>query len=104
MQYSNGWELFHIAVYNLAGQGTQRERLLNAFVDHLINIKPEIDLPEYLREKFTELATSLNNKSASGSEGTAQATISTLNESEISQAVHSIIDIYDSLCREMPKE
>ncbi|HIE4892120.1 hypothetical protein HL273_20285 [Yersinia enterocolitica] len=104
MQYSNGWKLFYDAVNHLAGADSQRERLLNAFVYSLSHIKPEIDLPENLRTRFTKLTTLLNNKPASGSEGTAQATIFTLDESELRQAVESIIDIYDSLCREMPKE
>ena len=104
MKYSNGWEVFHIAALTLAGPGSQQERLLNAFTDSLIHISPETALPEHLRTKYTELATLLTSKPAVGSEGTAQATISTLTESELRRAVHSIIDIYDSLCREMPKD
>ncbi|CNJ47134.1 hypothetical protein HB991_09170 [Yersinia mollaretii] len=103
MQYRYGWEKFHTAIHSLAGFGAQQERLLNAYIFSLSHINPDVDLPEYLREEFTELSTSLTRKPAQGDEGTAYATIYAMREDEIHQAIDSIISIYDSVCREMPK-
>lgn len=104
MQYSYGWEKFHSAVLTLAGSGSQAQRLSDAFVFSLSHIRPEENLPEQLRADFGVLMVALTQKQAVADEGNAQATIFAMDEFEIHQSISKIIGLYDSICREMPKD
>ncbi|MFD3247461.1 hypothetical protein [Rahnella aquatilis] len=104
MQYSYGWEKFHSAVLTLAGPGSQAQRLSDAFVFSLSHIRPEENLPEQLRADFGVLMVALTQKQAVADEGNAQATIFAMDEFEIHQSISKIIGLYDSICREMPKD
>ena len=99
MSISYGWEKLHTAVHSLCGNGSQSERLVSAVVFSLIRIEPKEDLPEELQEEFEEFMKQMISTPAKGDEGTAQATINTLDEMQIKNAIEKIISLYDSVCR-----
>jgi hypothetical protein len=97
--YSRGWEKLHLAVHTLAGTGTQKERLVDAVAYNLIHIIPDKDLPEELHDEFTEFKHKITSVPAKGNEGSIQATVNTLAESDVGQFVKEIISFYDTVCR-----
>lgn len=100
-KYSYGWEKLHMAVHSLAGQGTQKERLIGAVAYSLIHIRPENDLPEEMHVEFNEFMRSITSVAAKGNEGSIQATVNTLDEVDINRAVEKIISFYDTVCRQI---
>ena len=99
MSQSYGWEKLHTAVHSLCGSASQPERLINAATFSLINIKPENDLPEELREEFTILMDEITAVKFNADEGNLRATINSFGEVELNRAIEKIIGLYDSVCR-----
>lgn len=99
--YSYGWEKLHLAVNSLAGASSQRERLVNAVVFHLIHITPENDLPPELQIEFKQFMQSITSVAAKGNEGTVQATVDSLDEVAMHREIEKIIGFYDTVCRHM---
>lgn len=99
--YSYGWEKLHLAVHSLAGASPQKERLANAVVYNLIYITPENDLPPELRDEFKQFMEEITSVEIKRNEGTAQATVDSLDEIGTSRAIEKIIGFYDTVCRHM---
>lgn len=97
--YSYGWEKLHAAVLSLAGASPQKERLVDAVVYNLIYITPENDLPPELRDEFKQFMEEITSVDAKENEGTAQATVDSLDEIGTSRAIGKIIGFYDAVCR-----
>ena len=102
--YSYGWEKLHLAVHSLTGNGTQEDRLEEALVFNLIHIRPENDLPQTMREEFTEFMEQMTSEAATGEEGTIRATVTTFDEFQRRQAIEKIIGFYDTVCRHMERD
>ncbi|WP_020405215.1 hypothetical protein [Hahella ganghwensis] len=99
MSISYGWEKLHSAIHSLCGQGEQAERLLNSVVFSLIQITPENDLPEEMRQEFQQFMDDMTSVEAQRDEGRVKATIDTLDEIEIGNKIEKVISFYDSICR-----
>jgi hypothetical protein len=99
--YSYGWEKLYSAVRCLSGKGDQRSRLANAVTAlHTLHIRPEEHhLPDDIQTEFNEFFEEMTSQEAIGDEGRIKATVNSLDETEISQAVEKIIDFYDIVCR-----
>ncbi|MBJ9886425.1 MULTISPECIES: hypothetical protein [Citrobacter] len=104
MSLSYAWEKFHIAVLTLAGTGSTKERLSNAYIFSIGHIKTSEDIPADLREKFENLCDTLTSVDPTGQEGKVQATIAQMDELEISKVTEDIISFYDTLCRRLALE
>jgi hypothetical protein len=104
MSLSYAWEKFHTAVLTLTGDGSARERLYNAYIFSIGHIKTSEDIPEDLREKFENLRAKLTSIDPVGQEGKVQATVSSMNDFEISRITEEIVSIYDTLCRRLALE
>lgn len=100
-EYRYGWEKLHLAVHSLAGNGSQAERLINAVVFNLVQIRAEDNLPEALRDEFKEFMEWITSVQAEDNGGNVAATINALDEISRSKAVEKIIGFYDSVCRYM---
>lgn len=88
-------------MYSLAGNGTQAERLVDAVVFNLIQIRPDENLPPSMRSEFEEFMSYISSVKAKGDEGTVAATVNTLDEWSRKQAIEKIIGFYDTVCRHM---
>ena len=104
MSLSYAWEKFHTAVLTLAGSGTTKERLTNAYVFSLGHIKTSEDIPSDLRERFENLCDTLTRNTPTGQEGKVVATVSQMDEIEILKVTEDIIGFYDTLCRRLALE
>lgn len=94
-------EKFHTAVLTLAGHGSVQERLVNAYVFSLGQLKTANDIPNALQSRFDELCQELTKFEASGDEGRVQATVLKLNEFEINKLIEDIVTLNDDLCMQL---
>jgi uncharacterized protein Yka (UPF0111/DUF47 family) len=99
MSLSYGWEKLHNAIHSLCGQGSQAARLINAVAYSLIHIDPKNDIPEDIRDEFKEFMDEITAVPAQNNEGSIQATINTLDENGLSEAIEKVIHFYDKVCR-----
>lgn len=100
-KYRYAWEKFHSAVLSLAGEGSIQQRLENAYVFNIINLRRDNDIPEELHEEFEEIVALMTASDAA--EGRVNAAVNAMDEIVRSSLVEKIISLYDSLCRYMPK-
>lgn len=101
MSINYGWEKLHLAVHSLCGQGPQSQRLVNAVIYNLIHVNPENNLPEEILDEFQSFMDEINSVKAQDDEGTVRATVNTLDEIGVDDAVKKIISFYDTVCRHM---
>lgn len=99
--YGYGWEKLYNAILCLCGRGDQHSRLANALsaltVLHIP--KNQHHLPDDIQTEFDKFFEEMTSQEAIGDEGTIQATVRSLNELQVSQAVDKIIHFYDTICR-----
>ncbi|GEM_PF-1469328 len=102
--YGYGWEKLHVAVSALVGSQDQRHRLVDAVIGSLLQIDPEVHLPEGIRAEFASFMEQIKQASPQGNEGGAQAYVDSLDEVGLTRASEKIVGFYDSICRYMPPE
>lgn len=96
-EFENVAEKLEEAVGSLAGTGTIKERLLNAFLQLVVLNSDQ--LPEAIRGEFKQIEAALTCVSAKGDEGTAAATIDSLSEDDAKGLARRIIALYGDACR-----
>ena len=92
------WEKFHQAIHSLAGSGSQRERLVNAYVFNITHVKVE-EVPKEIQEEFQKFTKDMTCIPAKGSEGSVQATVNKMTEIEVIQMIERIISMHDTITR-----
>lgn len=95
---SYAWEKFHKAIHSLAGPGTQRERLLNAYVYNIIHVEPE-KVPAEIQDELRQFERDITRVEAKGSEGSVQATVNAMDDTEVNRMIKRIISMYDTITR-----
>jgi hypothetical protein len=95
------WETFHQALLRLAGTGSLKERLGDAFVHHLLQIKPQNDLPEETWEAFAALRGVLTLRTTIPDERNIRATLAVMPEDRALDCVRQIVAIYDQIARRL---
>jgi hypothetical protein len=95
---SYAWEKLNGAVRNLAGIGSQRERLIRAYTYNVIQIREE-QVPEGRWERFEKLRVQITRIDAKGGEGNIKATVESIEAHEVDEMVMEIVDLYDDICR-----
>jgi len=94
---SYAWEKFNNTIYDLAtGEKPLRQRLVDAYSQH-IEVLREENIPEEIKAEFTQLSNDISRAENQG-EGTIDATVKQLKDSEILQIVERIMTIYQKLC------
>lgn len=88
------------ALSDLAGHGTQRERLGRAYAQHLSGLSVEQDVPWWFREEFANFEADLTRVGAKDDEGTIQATLDDIDDAEVEELVQRVINMYDRIARE----
>ena len=93
---SYAWEKFHSAIHSLAGSGSQKDRLASAYIYNLARLEPK-DLPEEIQDDFREFVTEITK--IEGPDGSVKATISKMDELEISRMIDKLISMHDTITR-----
>jgi hypothetical protein len=100
-QYSHGHEKLLQAMLCLIDSGSQRERLVDAL--HILG-RLRIDgyethIPKEILKDFSEFMEKADSVPATGSEGTIQATVNSLDDKEVGHRARQILRFYGILCR-----
>ena len=83
-------EKFHEALRALIGPASQRQRLQNAYVDHLSDLQ-DVDLPTSQRAQFLQLRDTLTHERQLHPE----IVIAGMSDDEVAEAAHQILTLYD---------
>ena len=89
---------FYAAVSVLATHGHIKQRLMNAFGDHLDDIDEE-ELPESIREAFTNLRIEMHRVTALNGEGTICASVRKMSAEEAGDCAVSVVSLYREMVR-----
>ncbi len=93
------WDRFHGATLSLARSGTIKERLSNAYRQHLAGLQEE-ELPRELRDEFRELSSALRAEPPLlRGEDAVQATIRKLSSDEAERLAGAVIELFCELPR-----
>lgn len=97
MSSDYGWEIFHSATLSLVGSGSQRERLVAAYRRIILVIIE--DVPPELRDILQTLKQNITRVEAKDEEGRIQATVDSMEDTEVDQMTEHIISMYDTITR-----
>ncbi|HUK03113.1 MAG TPA: hypothetical protein VLW26_12615 [Steroidobacteraceae bacterium] len=96
---STAWEKFQDATLSLARAGSIKDRLADAYCNHLADVEEE-DLPREIREEFRAVSCSLNREPPLlRGEGAARATIRKMSNEEADQLACCVVRIFCALPR-----
>jgi hypothetical protein len=79
------WERFYLAVRSLAGPGALRDRLHEAFKNHIFPLRRE-EFPEQMQDEFQRLYERLQEQSH-------------LSDDEVVECAYEIVRMYDKVTR-----
>jgi hypothetical protein len=85
---------FQKAMGELTGRGSLRERLLNAYMINLINVEKD-DLPVAVWREFEQFRNDMTRIKHGESTLSVEATVASMNESEVKDMADKIIIMYD---------
>lgn len=101
VKYIHGLQSLHAAVHTLAGASDLKHRLESAIIFNLVQIKPENDLPEEVRDDFVSFMDEMHSRRTCDSEGAVWNVIQLLDDVGRQRAVIRIIDFYDLVSRDV---
>ena len=87
-------EKFSDAIHILTGPGSQRDRLYYAYVNSIIDVKRDEQVPEEVVEDVRKLHKDMTRSEREGSEGSVRVTIDEMNDQEVNAMVGRIVDLY----------
>ena len=90
------WERLRAAVTVLAGAGSVKQRLVEAFQRHLGDLDPE-SLPRDQRAAYTTLVDALKSSRRTGSLDAVAASVLKMSEVEAGRHAQSIVQIFAAL-------
>jgi hypothetical protein len=99
VKYTHGWQSLHAAMHTLAGASELKQRLESAIIFNLVQIRPDIDLPEEIRDDFIGFMHEMHSRRTRDTEGAVWDVIERLDEVGRQRAVTRIIDFYDVVSR-----
>jgi hypothetical protein len=89
---------FYAAVSVLAGHGHIKQRLINAYEDHLVGIR-EDELPVAVKQTFSDLKHQMNRVTPLNGEGPICASVRKMSIEEADECAVSVV----ALCREVAR-
>jgi hypothetical protein len=92
-------ERFHAALIVLVGHGHVKQRLIEAFEEHLADIH-ENDLPEAMQESFAGLRREMNQVAPLNGEGPIRASVRKMSLQEASDCAARIVGLHARLARQ----
>lgn len=94
-------EHFRDAVLVLVGAGPVKQRLLQAFHEHLGHLSPD-ELPRDLRDPYATLAAAFHSTRRTGSLDAVSASVLKMSESEACQHAQSVVRMFGCLNETQP--
>ena len=92
--YRYGWEKLSLAVRAMAeSPHSLQERLLNAYIYHVIHVHPE-NVPADQEPALEQLHRRLTSQPATGDEGPAAATIMPMSAEEASACIGQVVSLF----------
>ncbi len=93
---------FEAAVGTLVGEEPVKQRLAQAWTQHLAAVRPD-DLPNPLGEEFSQLKSALERIRPCGQESRTQASVRKMSSREAGQHAGVILRIFAELMRVAPR-
>lgn len=90
------WNMFNRAVRVLVGVGPIKQRLTEAWRDHLATLQ-EKDVPEALRPRLATLRHAMNMSRPTGGLSAAEVSVRKMSEKEAADHAVRILEIYGQL-------
>jgi hypothetical protein len=95
---SIAWEKLHSATVTLAGAGPIKQRLFNAYVNHLASLDAE-QMPREVRDEFGGLSRALHAVHPLPGEDTVRATIRKMSDGEAKEHAVQIVNLFAAVAR-----
>jgi hypothetical protein len=96
---STTWEQLEGAALSLARSGPIKDRLTEAYRNHLAFVKPE-ELPEGLRAEFRACHDALTRERPLRGEDAVRATVRKMSSSEADEVACSVVRLFAAIARE----
>ncbi|SRR5690606_29261617 len=96
---SNAWENFFAATAMLASAGPIKQRLAEAYRQHLATIEQD-DLPKEIREEFSSVSTTMQCVRPMRGESAVQATVRKMSDIEAGRVAMRIVNILGMMARQ----
>ena len=96
---STAWEQLEGAALSLARSGPIKERLADAFRNHLALVNAE-ELPDALREEFRACHDALTHRRPLRGEDAVRATVRKMSNQEADDVAGSVVRLFAALARE----
>jgi hypothetical protein len=93
---STAWEKFQGATLSLARSGSIKDRLADAYRNHLADVQ-EDDLPRELRDEFREVSDTLTRERPLRGEDAVRATTRKLSNEEADRLACSVVRIFAAI-------
>ena len=92
------WEKLHSATVELAGPGPIKQRLFNAYVNHLACLHTD-QMPREIRDDFGGLARAMHAVRPLPGEDTVRATIRKMSDGEAKRHAVQIVNMFGEVAR-----
>ncbi len=96
---STTWEQLEGAALSLARSGPIKDRLAEAYRNHLAHVKPE-ELPEALREEFRACHDALTRERPLRGEDAVRATVRKMSATQADELACSVVRLFAAVARE----
>ena len=93
---SETWEHFHAAARLLVGAGPVKQRLIDAYRQHLASLR-DTDLPELVANDFAALTSALHCAQATGGLSAPEVAVRKMSEKDAADHAASIMDMFVTL-------
>ena len=90
------WEKFHAATKVLVGAGPVKQRLIEAYRQHLASLRDQ-ELPDVVRERFVKLRTAMHEAPATGGMPGPEASVRKMSEIDAAEHSASVLEIFTLL-------
>ncbi len=89
-------ERFEAAVSALVGEGSVKDRLVTAYLEHLDDLESD-ELPQSLRKRFEDIDTALHAVTPIGKEPCVRAAIRKMSKLQAGSHARTIVSLYAEL-------
>jgi hypothetical protein len=95
---SSAWEKFQAATLSLVRSGSIKDRLTDAYRNHLANVAPE-ELPRDLRDEFRALSSALTRECPLRGEDPVRATVRKMSNDEADHLACALVRLFCAMPR-----
>lgn len=95
---TNHVDCFYAAVSVLVGDGHIKQRLTDAYADHIVDIDSD-DLPAPMRERFFELTRRMHAVAPLNGEGSIRASVRKMSGQDAAECAQILVALHSELIR-----